>query len=182
MKSLLFLLIFVALGISCNTNSEAPVATGLAPDSSTVEPAYPYTLESPYREWQAGDRQHVVTVMKSLKAFEAGDMDGCMTAFGDTVDLRFDGYYAKLAKDSAKKMLTQSRQALAAVKINMADWESVISKDKKHEYVTLWYKEIQTDRKGKVDSLSIVDDIKIVNGKIVEIDQKIQHFPPAQKM
>ena len=86
-----------------------------------------------------------------------------------------------ISNDSLKRMFTKSRGELSALKINMGDWESVISKDKKVEYVTLWYKEIQTDKKGKTDSLSIVDDLKIANGKIVELDQKIQHFPAVKK-
>ena len=61
--------------------------------------------------------------------------------------------------------------------VKMGDWESVISKDKKTEYVTMWYREIWTDKKGKTDSLAVIDDCKIVNGKIVELDEKIQHFP-----
>ena len=63
----------------------------------------------------------------------------------------------------------------------MQDWISVISKDKKSEWVTLWYKEILTDKNGKSDSVNVVDDAKIENGKIVILDEKVQHFPPAKK-
>ncbi len=34
----------------------------------------------------------------------------------------------------------------------MEDWESVISKDKKEEWVTLWYSQKWEDMKGKTDS------------------------------
>jgi hypothetical protein len=63
----------------------------------------------------------------------------------------------------------------------MDDWESVISSDKKSEWVTLWYKQTVTDKKGHIDSMSVVDDAKIVNGKIVVLDEKIQHLGPALK-
>ena len=56
-----------------------------------------------------------------------------------------------------------------------------ISENKKTEYVTLWYKEKWKDKKGKADSIRVVDDCKIVNGKIAELDEKIQHFPAAKK-
>ena len=59
----------------------------------------------------------------------------------------------------------------------MHDFESVISKDKKEEYVTLWYTEINTDKKGKMDSVAIINDLKISNGKIVSLDEAIRHFP-----
>lgn len=64
----------------------------------------------------------------------------------------------------------------------MDDWESVKLKDGSREYVSLWYKEITTDKKGKTDSVFVMDDLLIKNGKIVSIDQKIRHFPDAKKM
>ena len=173
--------------ISCNVKTSS---TDTMPADSaakaTASPApteeqlhFPYQLDHPYAEWQPGDPKHALTVMNSLKAYENGDIDACVEAFGDTVDLKFDRYYAKVSHDSLKKIFTQARSAISAKQIKMSDWESVISKDRKLEYVTLWYKEIDTDKKGKIDSVSVVDDLKIVNGKIVEIDEKIQHFPAA---
>jgi len=43
----------------------------------------------------------------------------------------------------------------------MHDWESVISKDKKEQYVSLWYTQVMEDNKGKTDSLAIMDDVKL---------------------
>ncbi|MBC7888960.1 MAG: hypothetical protein H7Z13_13875 [Ferruginibacter sp.] len=184
MKQALVIIFMVFFASGCNDKGST---TDVKPaDSSTVSTQmekldYPYTLDQPYKDWQPGDKNHALNVMKSLKAYENGDINTCVSAFGDSVELRFDGYRDKLSKDSLIKMFTKSRGELSALKINMGDWESVISKDKKDEYVTLWYREIQTDKKGKTDSLSIVDDLKIVNGKIVELDQKIQHFPAVKK-
>jgi hypothetical protein len=56
---------------------------------------------------------------------------------------------AKLSRDSLKAFFTSSWKDLASMKINMHDFESVISKDKKDEYVTLWYVQTVTDKKGK---------------------------------
>jgi hypothetical protein len=176
-------LVFTAIAIfliSCNNRSESTATTAdttKTTASATEDLVYPYTLDEPYRDWQPGDKQHAVTVMKGLKAFENGDIDGCVAAFGDSVDLRFDHFRAKLSHDSLKKFFTQERANYNSLTIEMGDWESVISKDKKTEYVTMWYKQKWTDKKGKTDSLAIVDDAKIVNGKIVELDEKIQHFP-----
>ena len=63
----------------------------------------------------------------------------------------------------------------------MQDWVSVISKDKEHEWVTLWYKQINTMKDGTVDSLSVIDDLKIKNGKVVILDEKVQKFPAPKK-
>jgi hypothetical protein len=64
--------------------------------------------------------------------------------------------------------------------IDMHDWESVKSKSRNEEYVTMWYTEKTTDLKGRKDSANYTDDVKIVNGKIAEIDSKVQHFPKGK--
>ena len=53
----------------------------------------------------------------------------------------------------------------------MQDWESVISKDKNEEYVTLWYREYQEHKDGKKDSVDVINDIKMKDGKIIGLDQ-----------
>ena len=69
---------------------------------------------------------------------------------------------------------------LDSVKIKMDDWEPVISKDKKDQWVTVWYTQIMKDKKGKIDSLSVIDDAKIINGKIAILDEKVRHFPKSK--
>ncbi|MEO7307092.1 MAG: hypothetical protein ABIR78_11835 [Ferruginibacter sp.] len=182
MKKAFFFAVITIFMISCNNKGETTAGTADSTTTTTTtasseELVYPYSLDEPYRDWQPGDKQHALTVMKSLKAFETGDINGAVAAFGDTVNLRFDYLHVKLSNDSLKKFFTEQRGMYSSMSIKMGDWESVISKDKKSEYVTLWYKQIWTDKKGKTDSLAVIDDARIVNGKIVELDEKIQHFP-----
>lgn len=181
MRKLFFIAVLGLIISSCNNKGEETTVTSsdstTKSTASTADLTYPYTLEEPYRDWQPGDKQHVVTVMKALKAFETGDMDGVVAGFGDSVQLRFDYYHTKLSHDSLKNFFAAERAKYSSMTIKMGDWESVISADKKTEYVTLWYKQIFTDLKGKTDSLSVINDCKIVNGKIVELDEKIQHYP-----
>ena len=73
-------------------------------------------------------------------------------------------------------MFTNIRNDYHDLVITMDDYVSVISADKKTEWVTLWYKQAWKDAKGKADSLNITDDCKIVNGKMAVLDEKIQHF------
>lgn len=180
MKRVLFFVCIAFFVTSCNNKSESAAGTGDSTKtdaSKSEELVYPYTLDEPYKDWQPGDKKHAVTAMNSLKGFENGDIAACIAGFGDSVELRFDYFQAKLSNDSLKKYFTQERANYSNITIKMGDWESVISKDKKTEYVTMWYKQIWTDKKGKTDSLAIIDDCKIVNGKIVELDEKLQHFP-----
>ncbi len=178
-------IILVLFVMSCNDRSASKDKVD-TDSSSTVAGSeqnlrYAYTLPEPYEDWQPGNKVHAVNVMNSLKAYENGDIDACITAFGDTVVLRFDGYHARVSKDSLKTIFSNSRSQLTSEKIYMDDWESVVSKDGKAEYVTLWYKQVTTTKKGTTDSLTMIDDLKIENGKIVAIDQKIQHYPPVNK-
>jgi hypothetical protein len=73
-------------------------------------------------------------------------------------------------------MFKAMRPTLSNLTITMYDYESVVSADKKDEWVTLWYKQAWKDEKGKADSLNIIDDCKMQNGKMIVLDEKIQHF------
>ncbi len=182
MKRLFLFACTALMAAGCNNSSDSKDtkttdSAGKAAPATAAKMDYPYTLDEPYKNWQPGDQQHAVTVMKSLKAFETGDIAACMAGFGDSVDVRFDGYRARLSHDSLMKQFTAQRANYASIVIKMGDWESVISEDKKEQWVTMWYKQVETDKKGKVDSMSVVDDAKIENGKIVLLDEKIQHYP-----
>ena len=189
MKKIIFIACTALFAVAC-TNIESKdakpdgdstkMADATMTDSKAI-PEMPYTLDRPYQNWQIGDPQHALTVLKSLKAYENGDVAASVTAFGDTVDVRFDYYRAKLSNDSLKKMFTKQRGEYASIVVKMSDWESVISADKKEEWVTIWYKEIFTDKKGKIDSVGVVNDALIVKGKIVMLDEKIQHYPAPPK-
>lgn len=185
MKQLLFISCVVLLA-ACNnatTTDTKKDSTGTTVASADKKPMpqMPYELGEPYKNWQTGDPQHAFTAMSGLKAFENGDITACAKTFGDSVELRFDGLRTKLSNDSLSKWLAGQRNSMSAYKITMGDWESVISEDKKEEWVTMWYKQVMTDKKGKMDSVSVVDDLKIENGKIVLLDEKTQHYPAAKK-
>ena len=51
----------------------------------------------------------------------------------------------------------------------MRDWESTISKDKKDEWVTIWYIQHQEANDGKADSAEIINDVELKNGKIIRL-------------
>ena len=148
--------------------------TKAGPQEEDVQ--YAYTIEHP-DNCETGDKQNTAIVLKSLKAFENGDVEACVQAFADTVRIEMDGFEATLSNDSLKAMFTRERGKLKSMKINMEDWESVVSKDKSLEYVSLWYKQYTTDASGKTDSVECMDDLRMKNGKIVLLNEKIRHYP-----
>lgn len=164
---------------SCNdaaTKQSGTDSTG-STVKSTTELTLPFKLDKPYRNWQTGSNENVTAAMGALKAFVDKDFTALGATIGDTLDVRFDYYHATLARDSAIKMFTTQRGMYNDLSITMYDYESVISADKKDEYVTLWYKQTWKNEKGVADSLAVIDDCKMKNGKMIELDEKIQHFP-----
>jgi hypothetical protein len=179
MKQVFFFLFAAVALTACNDDKTATEDSKTDPKVASASDAkmdYAYTIEHP-DQWEWGSKENTKMVLASLKAFEMNNIDESMKAFADTVQLRFDNFEAKLPKDSVKAMFVASRNSFKSNKIDMHDFESVKSKDGKEEYVSLWYVEKWEDMKGNWDSSSVMDDVKIKDGKIIELDQKLRKFP-----
>jgi hypothetical protein len=136
----------------------------------------PYEVKE-WGDWQPGNMEHAKMAMQSLKNFQDGNIEASVKDFADSVEIRFDDVNGKFSRDSLMKMFTKFRGMSKAIDIQMDDFESVKSKDGKQEYVSLWYKQRWQDQKGNWDSVICMDDMKIVNGKIATLDEKIRRFP-----
>lgn len=143
--------------------------------SSTEKIDYAYTPRTHQPDnWDRGDQKNVALVLNSLKAWADGNVEECLKYFADSVTIQWDGFDQKISKDTLRKWFNHDTYS---VQINMDDYETVTSKDKKDNWVSLWYTEIHTDKGGKVDSVFNMDDLKIENGKIALLDQKTRKFP-----
>ncbi len=60
--------------------------------------------------------------------------------------------------------------------MRMQDYESVRSKNRGEDWVSLWYTETTKPNGGKTDSTMVMDDIRIVNGKVAVIDSKMRRL------
>lgn len=182
MKQLLFICsIAVLAGCKLTGRDDAPqndsAAASTAAATAHPLPDMPYQLSKSYKHWQTGDPQHAVTVMSSLKGFENNNMTQCMAGFADSVKIFFDGWEGNYSRDSLGKMFARQRNLFSGMTVKMQDWESVIAADKSEEWVTLWYKQIMTDAKGKVDSAECINDAMIKNGKIAVLSEAVRHYP-----
>jgi len=178
MKHALMAFIAAGLILSCNDGNKEAADTKVAAanDSAATKMEYAYTIEHP-DQWVTGSRENTKMVLQALKDWENGNIDASMTAFADSVHLSFDGLDKKFAKDSVRSMFIRDRSQYKTVSVNMHDFESVKSKDVDKQYVSLWYVQKWEDQKGMMDSLSMMDDLEIKNGKIISIDQKSRRFP-----
>ena len=179
MKQFIVIICLAAALASCNNASTT--STGKASTGTTVKTAgeakLPFPLQQPYKNWQMGSTENAVAAMSGLKAFVDKDFTGLAAALGDSIELRFDYYHATLSRDSAVKTMTAQRAMYTDLVITMYDYESVISADKKDEWVTMWYKQSWKNEKGVADSLAVTDDCKMKDGKMIELDEKTQHYP-----
>ncbi|HSN10144.1 MAG TPA: hypothetical protein VLS85_13985 [Hanamia sp.] len=156
-------------------NSKSSTATEATTDSTaTTSPTekidYPYTIDHP-DNWNIGSSSNTLTALTALKAFEDGNVEKSVSQFGDSVHLQFDALDTTLSNDGLKAMFTSLRNGYKSINVKMSDWESVVSKDGKEEWVTMWYKQIWEDNKGKKDSAAYIDDIRLKNGKIIRLDE-----------
>ena len=172
----LTLLFIAAIACSCNNttttakggNSDTTISK-TTPESGTV-PDYPYKIEHP-DNWEVGSSANTMVVLKALKAWEENKMDESLAYFADSVVVKFDALDKKMSNDSLKAFLGAGRNSFKTVNERVSDWESVISKDKSEEWVTIWYTQSWEEKNGAKDSSAVINDLKLKNGKITRIDE-----------
>ena len=173
MKKLFAIFLGTIALAACNSKSNS--GSEAAADSTATVPtaekvSYPYTVDHP-DYWNIGSSENTQVALTALKAYDDGDIDKSVDQFGDSVHLQFDAFDSTLSKDSLKTMFTRMRSNEKNINVKMGDWESVVSKDGKEEWVTLWYKQTWEDNSGKQDSAAIIDDLQLKNGKIIRLDE-----------
>ncbi|MEO5685489.1 MAG: hypothetical protein ABIQ88_22775 [Chitinophagaceae bacterium] len=178
MKKIMVIACVSVLTIGCNNQAPAKEGSLPAADSTAEKIEYAYLPEShPPDYWDRGDQKNVAIALKALKGFETGNIEESLEQFADSVAWSFDGFDARISKDSMRTLFKDAWKNMKSVQIKMDDYEAVISRDKKEEFVTLWYKQIVTDRAGKTDSMSCVNDFKIEKGKIALLDETTRKYP-----
>lgn len=174
MKKMILFAGVLLFAVACNM---APVENK-APEKVAINPAdYPYQLKETYKDWQAGKQENAIMVLKMIKAWETRNAAESASYFADTVMMNMDYFAGKMPKDSILAYVETGYANSSSIKVEMQDWESVVSADGKDEWVTLWYKQTIVDKDGKSETLNVVNDAKIENGKIVVFDEYIQHMP-----
>lgn len=174
-------LIFFATAIIAGCDSK-PVSTETAAVAEVEKIDYAYLPANHAPDnWESGDQKNIAIVLKSLKAFEMGNVDASLEAFADSVEFAADGIDRKFSKAELKAQFSEAWANMSGMKIQMDDYETVVSKDKKNNWVSLWYKQIMTGKSGKVDSVYCMNDIKIENGKITVLDEKTRKYPASKK-
>ncbi len=179
MKQFLFLILSCLVFLSCNNQ---PKQEETKTDSTAKkEPlVYPYTAKYSLN-WQPGDEKYAVLALNSMKKYADGDVKGCFDNFADSIEFIADKFHFKGKKDSLQAMMTPMRAEQASFAFAPDTWITTYYPDQKDTWVTVWSTQTWTDKKGKTDSVYLVDDILIKNDKIAQIDEKQRMFPAPPK-
>ncbi len=184
MKKLFLYACAIVLFVACKnnaTNDGGAVGNGKESAVASTPGDMPYQLPKPWMDWKTNSNDNAVTVMKFLKAWENKKVDESLTYFADSTRLIFDNYNEKLGQDSLRAFINMTLKDYKTVKIDMEDWESVISADKSEEWVTVWYKQSWVDMKGKADSVSITDEARLKDGKMNVFVEYTMHYPKKKE-
>jgi len=175
MKQLfLFCMLCVAI-FGCNMHSNQSEAKT---DSSVASEQLAYPFTPTYSiNWRPGDERNALMVLNCLKKYVDGDIKGCVSYFADTAEFIGDKFHFRGSRDSLESIIGDMRHASASVSKDFDSWMTTYYPDKGDTWVTLWYTEKMTDKKGKRDSIYYTDDVLVKNGKIVQYDEKQRMFP-----
>ncbi len=181
MKKTIIYASVILLAAACNMKGSGDKAVADKPVSVSTNDDYPYTLNEGWKDWQTGDKKHIATVLKMLKAWETKNVAECVSYFADTAGFSMDKYHSVLPHDSITGFIQGTYTNYKDLKITVQDWESVISADKKDEWVTVWYRQFWVNSKGIADSVDLINEAKMKDGKIIYLDEYSMHFPEAKK-
>ncbi len=163
MKKILYLLAATALFASCkNVTQKAEAKT----DSVTM----PYKASYSSSFTISDNAKNEQLVLQSYKDWEDNKLNNAPAYFADTVALDFsDGGKYKLRRDSMVKVFQKFRDSLSSSKIDVVATINMHSTDKNQDWVSVWYKQTDTHKSGKIDSSFYNDVNNVVNGKIVYV-------------
>lgn len=167
MKKLSAIFLIPFFLVACSGGSTESTATA-AKDSVTAAPgvALPYTAAYS-STFVPGKPADVLTVLNNYKAWQDNDMAALRATIGDSLTMIFpNGVQLSLTGDSSIKEAKKFRDSLSKVDLTLYAWTSNHSVDKNEDWVNVWYKEIDTYKTGKVDSVYYEDDNRLVDGKI----------------
>ena len=186
MKRISIVVVAALVLIACNNNKKTDETSGKTEEKKeSAAITYPYKADYS-SDFSMGDANHSKMVLDLYKMWEDGRVDDFKSVLADSASIDFpDGNKFKdNTADSLINFAKQFRKTLSSVKLTIDGWMPIHVNDKKEDYVLVWYREYETDMKGKVDSTRGHAYFQIKNNKIrswSEFGQKLAAPPPAKK-
>jgi hypothetical protein len=179
-----FLVAFVALLSACNNSTDtAKVESMKTGSDSTMR-----DINSPYAigyssKFVMDDPKNAETVLSLWKAWDSGDLSAAKDIFADSVEIHFsNGSMMHSVRDSVVNAAQNARNTITSSVSSVDAIMAVKSTDRNENWALIWGKEIDTDKKGKVDSFYLQETWRFdSSGKANFMLQYRQSASPAKK-
>jgi hypothetical protein len=186
------LLSLMALFAACNSNPPASTESTTKPATDSVAPAMP-AINSPYpieysSSFAVDAPKNAESVLTVWKDWESGKVDTHKDLWADSVTLHTaEGYLLRGSRDSIMAAGQRMRNMSASSASKVIAVTALTGTDKAGKvghWVLIWGTEINTDKKGKVDSTYLQETWGFNDvGKINVLYQyKAAPLPPKKKM
>ncbi|MFB9843030.1 putative periplasmic lipoprotein [Mucilaginibacter ginsenosidivorans] len=160
MRKTLYLFTVVALLAACKSGTPTSGSTAAKADSVVM----PYKASYSSSFAISDNSKNEQAVLQSYKDWEDGKLGNAAAYFADTIAFDFsNGARHKMARDSFVKFSQKFRDSLSSSKIDMISVVNLHATDKNEDWVSVWYKQTDTHKDGKIDS-SLYNDVNHMKG------------------
>jgi hypothetical protein len=179
------ILVFASLAFftACNSNEPAKTDAMKSGMDSTMQ-----AINSPYAigyssKFVMDDPKNAESLLTLWKDWDNGDLSVHKDLFADSMSMTFaDGSMMHASRDSALAAAQKMRNNLASAVSSVDAIMAVKSTDKNENWAIIWGKEVDTDKKGKVDSSHLQETWRFnKDGKTDLMFQYKQAIPPPKK-
>lgn len=179
------ILLFASLAFftACNSNEPAKTDAMKSGMDSTMQ-----AINSPYAigyssKFVMDDPKNAESLLTLWKDWDNGDLSVHKDLFADSMSMTFaDGSMMHASRDSALAAAQKMRNNFASAVSSVDAIMAVKSTDKNENWAIIWGKEVDTDKKGKVDSTYLQETWRFnKDGKTDLMFQYKQAIHPPKK-
>ena len=180
MKSIFLLLIGAALFTACNNDTKSTETT-TGEDSTAAKPASALAYTPSYSSsFKMGNSDYSAMIVQgSWKDWENNTMDNMKSWAADTIVAFQSDNVVIRGVDSLQAHWKRGRANYTSVTDTLNAVVPLYSTDKKHDWVLVWVTEINTDTKGKTDTVAVMETWRI--NKDGKADMVLQYDRHARK-
>ncbi len=155
----IFVFACAAIFASCGSNtSEKTDSMKMEKDSTAavaqdISSSYPVNYSS---KFVMDNPKNAETLLTLWKDWDNGNLSAHKDLFADSVEMNFsDGTSMHTSRDSAIAMAQSARNNFATAVSSVDAIMAVKSTDRNEHWALIWGKEVDTDKKGVVDSFNL---------------------------
>ena len=154
----IFIVAAMAFFAACNNSGDTKVDSMKSGDTSATAATTMKDINSPYpigysSKFEIADPKYAETILNLWKDWDNGNLANSKNSFADSVTFHFsNGEMIHASRDSIIAMGQAERNKLASSIASVDAVMAAKSTDKKGNWALIWGKEVDTDKKGKVDS------------------------------